>query len=186
MTVDPSHSTPSLRDATPDDCAAIAEIYNESLVAGDATMDEGLKDSDHFRNVLAGLDEREVCLVLAGGREVLGWGLLKRSSERPGYRFAGETRIFLRRNRVGRGYGSRIKRALIERSRVLSYHHLVAKIQADNTLSIEYNKKFGYELVGIQKEIGYRDGRWRDVAILQLVFDGPPPSLEPARTASPG
>ncbi len=175
MTETPPHDIPALRDATPEDCPAIAEIYNESLLVGDATMDEGLKDAEHFRNVLAGLGEREVCLVLASGGQVLGWGMLQRYSERPGYRFAGETRIFLRRDVVGRGHGSRIKRALIERSRVLGYHHLVAKIQADNTLSIEYNRKFGYELVGIQKEIGYRDGSWRDVAILQLVFDGPPP-----------
>ena len=77
------------------------------------------------------------------------------------------------------GHGTRIKNALIELCKELRYHHLVAKIFADNTASIEYNLRMGYEMVGIQKQIGFRRGRFQDIAILQLVLDDVPPEIPP-------
>ena len=71
----------------------------------------------------------------------------------------------------GRGLGSFLQRALMDRCRELGYHHLVAKIFADNQTSIRLHQRFGYRMVGVQKEIGIVDGRWQDVAILQYVFD---------------
>ena len=69
-----------------------------------------------------------------------------------------------------------MKEALIARCKEYGYHHLVAKIFADNKASINYNKKFGYEIVGRQREIGFKNGRWQDVVIMQLVLDDVPPS----------
>ena len=51
----------------------------------------------------------------------------------------------------------------------------------NNVASIEYNKRLGYEVVGVQKEIGIIDCRWQDVVIMQLVLDdGESPGAEAA------
>jgi L-amino acid N-acyltransferase len=167
--------TPTLRDATPADAAAVAEIYNQSIAAGDATLAEEAWSADSVRRKLAAFGDREALLVLDRGSAIMGWGIIKKYSDSRGYRFSCETAVYLRRDLVGRGFGSRIKRALIDRCRQYGYRHLVAKILADNLASIEYNKKLGYEVVGTQRQIGFRAGRWHDVVILQLVLDGPPP-----------
>ncbi len=112
-------------------------------------------------------------------RDIAGWGIIKKYSDRAGYRFCCETAVYLRRDLTGRGLGTRIKLALIERCRRYGYHHLVAKILAVNVASIEYNQKLGYELVGTQREIGYAGGRWQDVVILQLVLDHVPAEIPP-------
>jgi phosphinothricin acetyltransferase len=166
-----------LRAATTADAAAIAEIYNESVAAGDATTDERPKSAEEVREIIRGFGRRETILILEGGGEVFGWGVIKRYSERPGYRFCCETSVYLRRQHVGRGYGTYLKKAMIERCRDYGYHHLVAKVFADNERSIDYNLKLGYERVGTQREIAYRAGRWRDVAILQLVLRDVPPEI---------
>ena len=83
----------------------------------------------------------------------------------------------LRRSEIRRGYGSRLKRVVIERCRAYGYHHIIARIFADNAASIEYNLRFGYEVVGIQREIGFKNGHWQDVAVLQLVLDDVPPVI---------
>ena len=168
---------PSLRDATLDDAAAIAEIYNESIVSGGATMDETMKTAEDVQRQIEGFHDREGIFMLESGGEVLGWGIIKRYSNRTGYRFCCETAVYLRRHLTGRGHGTAVKRALIERCGRFGYHHLVAKILADNVASIEYNKKLGYEVVGTQKEIGYRNGRWVDIVILQLVLDNNRPEI---------
>jgi L-amino acid N-acyltransferase YncA len=159
-----------LRDATTADAAAISEIYNESIRHGDATMDSVLKSVDDIRRQIEEFGPRETILVLERGSRPLGWGIIKKYSERLGYRYCCETSVYLFRSEIGQGYGSRIKRALIERCREYGYHHLVARIFADNIASIEYNRRFGYEIVGVQREIGYKNGHWQDVAVMQLVL----------------
>jgi phosphinothricin acetyltransferase len=64
-----------------------------------------------------------------------------------------------------------IKKWLIDKCRELNYHHMVAKIFSVNEASIAYNRKLGYELVGTQREIGFVDGAWQDVTIMQLILD---------------
>lgn len=179
MTDRPAAPELGFRDATPDDAAVIAEIYNESIAAGGASMDENPKSAGDIRRQLAGFGRRETILLLEAGGEVLGWGIIKKYSDRSGYRFCCETAVYLRHRHAGRGHGTRIKLALIERCRRYGYHHLVAKILAGNVASIEYNRKLGYELVGTQRQIGFVDGRWQDVVILQLVLEDVPPGDPP-------
>ena len=140
-------------------------------------MDQELKSPEDFQRQMAAFSPREAILLLGRGDEALGWGIIKKYSDRMGYRFACETAVYLRRDLTGRGLGTRIKLGLIERCRRYGYHHLVAKIFADNVASVEYNKKLGYEVVGIQKEIGYTSGRWQDIVILQLVLEDVPPEI---------
>lgn len=174
-----------LRRAVPGDAAAIAQIYNESIEAGNATMDDRPKSEEEIRAQIEGHGEREgYWLLEEAGGEVLGWGVIKRYSDRLGYRFACETAVYLRREQVGRGLGTRIKLALFELCRGLQYHHLVAKVFAENSASIEYNLRLGYEIVGRQRQIGFKNGRWQDVVILQRILeptDNDPPII-PAPT----
>ena len=167
-----------LRDAEEKDSQVIADIYNESIAAGDSTMDGVEKTAENIRSWIRGFSKRETILLTEdlatedpGSDPIVGWGIIKRYSDRFGYRFCCETAVYLRRDQTGRGLGSQMKNALIERCKIYRYHHLVAKIFADNKASIAYNIKLGYELVGIQREIGWKMGRWQDVAILQLVLD---------------
>ena len=167
-------SRPTFRDGTVEDAAVIAEIYNESIRAGGATMDDEPKTGTDIRTQIEGFGRRELFVLLELDGEVLGWRVIKRYSDRPGYRFSCETAVYLRHGALRSGHGSRIKRELIARCKKLGYHHLVARIFADNRASIEYNLRFGYELVGVQREIGFKEGRWQDIAILQLVLDEVP------------
>ncbi|MCB0517954.1 MAG: N-acetyltransferase [Lewinellaceae bacterium] len=155
-----------IRSATLSDAAPLAAIYNQCV--GISTLDLVQRDSDHFRNILASLEENEALLVLEHEGDLAGYGILKRYSWKEGYRFAGETSVFMDEKYRGKGLGNLLKKTLIETAEALGYKHLVARILARNTVSIHYNQKLGYEMVGHQKRIGYVDGEWLDVAILQL------------------
>ena len=117
------------------------------------------------------LDDREVMLVIENEGVVAGFGTLRKYSWKTGYRFTGETSVFISNEHRQKGLGGLMKRALIEKAKALHYKHLIARIMARNTVSINYNLQLGYEMVGIQKKAGNIDGEWLDVAILQLVFD---------------
>ncbi len=158
----------TVRPAQTGDCEQIAAIYAQSQKAYDSTMEMDT-NGDTFRRRLEQLHPREALLVAEDG-PVVGWGIVKRYSDRVGYRVACETSIYLDRRRRGQGYGTRLQQVLMKTCRRLEYHHVVAKIWASNQESLRFHQKFGFELVGVQKEIGYIGGEWRDVAILQCLL----------------
>ncbi len=159
-----------IQESKPSHYESIASIYNEHIKLGTATMDEELKSSNDINNWVTNFSNREKIYVIVKENTLIGWGIIKRYSDREGYRYACETAIYLTGNETGKGYGSEMKKHLIEQCKLMDYHHMIAKIFAGNTASIEYNKKLGYTTVGTQKEIGFRNGEWLDVVIMQLIL----------------
>lgn len=161
----------SIKLCSENDYQAMIDIYNEHILLGVSSMIDETKDVSEIENWVANFNDREglyVCKDTNG--IVLGMGIIKRYSDRPGYRFACETAIYLKSSETGKGYGSAIKRFLIEKCKSLNYRHLVAKIFATNEASIAYNLKIGYTIVGRQNEIGFRNGKWLDMIIMQYII----------------
>ncbi len=164
---------PDIRDAHLQDASAIADIYNESIAARDSTMQLEPVDAETVSGWMRAQGEREAVLALAEHGTIIGYGVVKRYSDRGGYQFAAETSVYLRRTRTDEGLGTVLQRALIERCRAFDYHHLVAKLWAENERSRALHRKLGYKLVGVQQEIGRVEGQWRDVAIMQKILAAP-------------
>lgn len=170
-------TVPEIRDATREDASAIAAIYNESIAARDSTMQLEPVAPETVTDWLRSMGGREAVLVMVEDTKVIGYGIIKRYSDRGGYQYAAETSVYLRRTRTGDGLGTALQRALIDRCRAYDYHHLVAKLWAANERSRALHRKFGYDLVGVQREVGLVDGEWRDVAIMQKILQGSPSEL---------
>lgn len=158
------------RIANIEDAAGVQEIYNEHIRSGRSTMDREIKSLADIQNWFKNFNDRELVVLLEEGDYLIGWGVIKRYSDRIGYARACETAVYLRASELRKGYGTLIKEWIIEKCKELDYHHLVAKIFSINKASIEYNLQLGYEMVGTQREIGYVDGKWQDVTILQLIL----------------
>ncbi len=153
------------------DCQAIANIYNEAVLKGGITMDYEPLSAEHFQDLVQKFNLRETILIAENHNGVVGWGIIKKYSDRPGYRVCCETSIYLKFSETNQGYGYTLQTALLEQVKVFNYHHVVAKILAGNQGSIKFHQKFGFELVGIQKEIGFYQEQWHDVAIMQLLIN---------------
>ncbi len=156
--------------ALPENYAAIADIYNEHIQLGKSSMEESLKTPADIAGWVDNFNARERLFVLKNATKVIGWAIIKRYSERHGYRFACETAVYLTQSEVGKGYGTRLKKHLLSVCKSLEYHHLIAKIFADNEESIRYNEKLGYTIVGRQNEIGFKNGKWQDIVIMQYLI----------------
>ena len=155
----------------PAEYASVADIYNEYIRKGGSTMDQVLKTTEDIAGWVKKMGDREGLYVLKNETSTVGWGIIKKYSDRAGYRFTCETAVYLRGTELRKGYGTYIKKKLLDQCREWNYHHLVAKIWANNTASIEYNLRLGYEIVGRQREIGLYDGEWIDVVIMQYIFE---------------
>ena len=78
--------------------------------------------------------------------------------------------LYLDPKDCGQGLGGPLMDALIRHSQDAGVHHIVAKNIASNTRSRHFHEAHGFELVGIQKEVGIIAEEWQDVAIYQLIL----------------
>ena len=158
-------------EATLEDNQRIAEIYNEYIALGTATMDETLKSASDISDWVHKFHDREKLYIIKENFTVIGWGIIKRYSDREGYRFTCETTVYLTASKLGKGYGTMMKKYIIAACKELNYKHLVAKVFANNTSSIIYNEKLGYTIVGTQKEVGYKNNTWQDIVVMQYIIE---------------
>jgi phosphinothricin acetyltransferase len=133
-------------------------------------MEETLKTADDIAGWLHNFNDREKLFVLKKNEITIGWGIIKRYSDREGYRYACETAVYLTYSKLGKGYGTMMKKYLIDVCKSLHYKHLIAKIFANNQTSITYNQKLGYTVVGTQNQIGFKNNEWVDIVIMQYLI----------------
>ncbi|MEM6684831.1 MAG: N-acetyltransferase family protein [Bacteroidota bacterium] len=161
----------NIREAITADYQSIADIYNEYITLGTSNMEETLKTAADIAGWTKKFHAREKLYVYTQNDHVIGWGIIKRYSDREGYRFACETAVYFTETELGKGYGTQMKKFVIAQCKQLQYKHLVAKVFATNTASIAYNEKLGYTVVGRQNQIGFREGQWLDMIIMQYVIE---------------
>ena len=120
---------------------------------------------------MASMGDRECLLVLRSEpSSIYGWGAIKSYSPRAGYRTTCEISLYLDSEECGKGFGDHLLEALIHHAREAGIHHIVAKTLASNVRSRQFHEIHGFELVGVQKEVGRIAGQWQDVAIYQLLL----------------
>ena len=59
---------------------------------------------------------------------------------------------------------------LINASKELGIHTIVAGIDADNVVSIQLHKKFGFTEVAHFKQVGWKFDKWLDLKFMQLIL----------------
>ncbi len=159
-----------IQEAILTDFQIVADIYNEYIRLGNATMEETLKTAQDIAGWVENFHDREKLYVLKESGTTIGWGIIKRYSDREGYRFACETAVYLTSSKLGHGFGTLMKKYLIDICKKLKYKHLIAKVFANNEGSILYNEKLGYTIVGTQNQIGIKNNDWVDIVIMQYII----------------
>ena len=91
----------------------------------------------------------------------------------PAFKYTVEHSVYVHRDHRGRGLGERVVRALIEAARAQGLHALVGAIDASNAGSLALHAKLGFERVGTLPQVGFKFGRWLDLAFMQRVLDTP-------------
>jgi L-amino acid N-acyltransferase YncA len=69
--------------------------------------------------------------------------------------------------------GYLLMQRLIEEAKRQQYHVMVGGIDAANEASIKMHEKIGFSHSGTIKQVGFKFGRWLDLAFYQLVLTTP-------------
>ena len=159
-----------VRNATADDAAAIATIYNQGIIDRIATLETEERTPEERVAWLAARGPRHPVLVAERDRVVVGWGSLNPFNPRKAYDYVADFSVYVERAWRGKGVGSALLRALIARAEQLGYHKMVLSAFPWNALGMALYQKYGFRTVGIYKEQGLLDGQWVDTIIMEKIL----------------
>ncbi len=159
-----------IRYAVVADLEAVTQIYNEAILTTTATFDtEPHTAAERLPWFQAHGGRHPILVAVLDGR-VIGWASLSKWSERPAYNDTAETSFYVKAEARGRGIGRKLKAAIIDEARQLSFHTLIARVAAGNHESLHLNQSLGFTHVGTLKEVGRKFGKLLDVHILQKML----------------
>ena len=164
-----------LRLATAADAEQIREIYNHEVQHTTATFDlvpRTLADQQQWLADRSGAFATIVAVVEAPVPEttIVGFGALSPYKERAAYRTSVENSVYVRRGRHGEGIGRLLLTELLATAARSGFHTVFARINSASEASVALHRACGYELVGIEREVGRKFGRWHDVALMQRLL----------------
>ncbi|HET9591997.1 MAG TPA: GNAT family N-acetyltransferase [Solirubrobacterales bacterium] len=170
----------NIRDADPArDAAACAAIYAPHVEGSPVSFEEQAPDAAEMAARIERYGSSHAWLVAAREGEVVGYAYATAFNERPAYRWSTSVSVYIAENARGRGIGRALYEALFGRLRERGFRMACAGITLPNEASEGLHKSLGFELVGVNREIGWKQGAWRDVGWYQLQLvaapDGPPP-----------
>ncbi len=161
-----------IRDATADDLTPLVEIYNHYIRETVITFDlepvtleqrrpwiEKFSTSGRYRLLVAEVDAR-----------VVGYAYSGEFRPRRAYDTTVETSIYLAPDATGNGLGRQLYTALFAALDGQDIHRAIAGITLPNEASVGIHTAFGFKLVGVMTECGYKFGRYHDVGWYEKAF----------------
>jgi L-amino acid N-acyltransferase YncA len=155
-----------VRAAAIADAEAIVSIYNDAVLNSTATFDLEPETVAARREWLVSEATRLALVAELDGR-VIGWASLGRWSARGAYDRTVEASVYVAPATQRSGVGVGLAEATIDRASGLGLHVLIARICAENVAGLALAERVGYERVGVQREVGFKFGRWLDVVVCQ-------------------
>lgn len=163
-----------VRDAKPDDAVALARIYAHDVLHGAGTFEEVPPSPEDMAARLKAVQDRGMpWVVVEDESQVLGYAYAAPFRTRSAYRFTAEDSVYVAPEARGRGVGRLALSAVITACEALGVHQLVAVIgDSANAGSSALHRSLGFDLCGVQPALGYKNGRWLDVVLMQKALNG--------------
>ncbi|MCX6518374.1 MAG: GNAT family N-acetyltransferase [Actinobacteria bacterium] len=160
----------SIRHAEERDAEAIRSIYNYEVEHETATFDlvpRSLDDQLEWQRARTGA----FCVYVAElDGQVVGFGALSPYKERAAYRTSVEDSVYVRRDLGRQGIGRAMLSHLLEAAENGGFHAVMARITTLSEGSIALHEALGFQLVGIERQIGRKFNKWLDVALMQCLL----------------
>ncbi len=164
-----------IRPAELADAPAILDIYNHEVQTSVVTFDlvprtlaeqeAWISDRSGAHAVVVAVDEDT-----SDAGVIAGFGALSPYRDRPGYSTTVEDSVYVHPDHRGEGVGRLLLAALVETARAHGFHAMMAKVVGGHEASITLHAAAGFEIVGHEREVGRKFGRWLDVILMERLL----------------
>ena len=163
----------TIRLAQLDDAVAIRAIYNGEVETQTSTLDlvpRSLEAQQAWIAERSGAFSAVVAISADDPHTVVGFASLSPYKVRAAYRTTVENSVYVAREHNGQGIGRALMEHLVGVARQSGFHSIIARVEAKSEASLALHTATGFELVGIEREVGRKFSRWLDVAVMQMML----------------
>jgi L-amino acid N-acyltransferase len=158
------------RLASPIDAEPIRAIYNREVAGSTVTFDlvpRTLAEQLEWLEEHAGAHPAIVAEDAAG---VAGFASLSPYRSRPAYSTSVEDSVYVHHDRRGQGVGRLLLDELVRLASGHGFHAVFARIVGGHEASIALHSACGFEVVGVEREVGRKFNRWLDVVLMERLL----------------
>lgn len=155
----------TVREMTPADYEAVAEIYGQGVESGTATFQTFVPSYEEWDGA-----HHQFCRYVAEcGGLVVGWTALTVGLIRKPYEGVAELSIYVREGYKRHGVGMALIEKVIENAEKHGVWMLESRICRQNIGSIRLHEKCGFRTVGVRERIAQdKFGQWQDTVEMEL------------------
>jgi L-amino acid N-acyltransferase len=168
----------ALRLARLDDAEEIRQIYNAEVTTSTVSFDIMPRSLEEQRRYLSARSGAHAVIVATDGEAgaVLGFGALSPWRDKPAYATSVEDSVYVHPGHHGHGIGRTVLGELVTVATAHGFHAVFARIVGGHEASIRLHRSLGFEIVGTEREVGRKFGRWLDVVVMERLLS---PGAEP-------
>jgi L-amino acid N-acyltransferase YncA len=154
-----------------EDTQAILEIINYNILNSTALYDYEPRTLENQTAIFDDKLKKGFPIIVATENEtVVGFGYYSEFRFREAYKFTVEHSVYAHPDHIGKGIGKLILEHLIHLAKAQNLHTMIGVIDAENQSSIEFHKKFGFEIAGTIKDSGFKFDRWLHSVFVQKML----------------
>ena len=154
--------------------AAILDILNEAIANSTALYDYRPRPTESMVGWFKAKESGRYPVIGALHHEqLLGFASFGSFRAWPAYKYTVEHSVYVHREHRGKGIGAALLERLIDAAREQQYHVMVGGIDAANRASVALHEKLGFIHAGTIPQVGFKFGRWLDLAFYQLLLETP-------------
>lgn len=163
-----------LRVATPEDAAALAEIYAPYVRETAITFEYAVPSAAEFAGRIAHTLEKFPYLVAENDGEIVGYAYAGAFHPRAAYQWCAEMSVYVKRDVRRMGVGRKLYDAMetiLCMQRLTNVEACIAVPSAPDAHltmdSVRFHEKMGYRMVGAFHQCGYKFDTWYDMVWIE-------------------
>lgn len=154
-----------------DDVKAILDIINYNILNATSLYDYTPRSLENQVAIFNDkLGKKFPIIVATENEQVVGFAYYSEFRFREAYKFTVEHSVYAHPNHIGKGIGKLLLQELIRLAIAQKLHTMIGVIDAENQSSIDFHKKFGFEIVGTIKDSGFKFDRWLHSVFMQKML----------------
>jgi phosphinothricin acetyltransferase len=157
-----------IRLAQPEDSAALLEIYLPYVRSSTVTFEEHEISEREFASRITDTLKSKPWLVAIAAGQAVGYAYAGGFNPRAAYRWSVNTAVYVAQGHHRKGIATRLYLALLDCLKILNYQNVLGGITLPNEASVQLHEGLGFKRVALYEKIGFKLGKWHDVAWYQL------------------
>ncbi|WP_125763387.1 GNAT family N-acetyltransferase [Companilactobacillus hulinensis] len=156
-----------IRPVTEEDAQVLLGIYAPYVLDTAITFEYEVPTIEEFVSRIKSISKKYPYLVAEDAGKVVGYAYADTYNSRDAYNWTVEISIYVDSQFRGQGIGKMLYHELEQKLLQQKIVNILACITEQNTSSIRFHERMGYELVGTFKKVGFKFDTWYDIVWMQ-------------------